>query len=110
MIMNPRRRGRRLVLRRISRALYQRSEQQLIRVLRVGLVGFEGGEEVVDAENEAIVYYALVLEGGDLVTPPVALLVDLGLFGADKGFLVDVGVDFDVRVVADFERVLGSVE
>ena len=36
----------------------------------------------------------------------VALVVDLGLFGADKGFLVDVRVDFDVRVVGELEGVL----
>jgi hypothetical protein len=37
-----------------------------------------------------------------------SLLVDLVLLGADEGAFVDVGVDFDVGVVAQLERVLGS--
>jgi hypothetical protein len=31
----------------------------------------------------------------------VAFLVNLGLFGADEGFLVDIGVYFDVAVVGE---------
>lgn len=34
--------------------------------------------------------------------------MDLVLFGSNEGTLIDVGVDFDVRVVAQFERVLAS--
>jgi hypothetical protein len=33
--------------------------------------------------------------------------MDLVLLGADEGAFVDIGVDFDVRVVAELERVLG---
>ena len=36
----------------------------------------------------------------------VPLLVDLVLLGADEGAFVDIGVDFDVRVVAQLERIL----
>jgi hypothetical protein len=32
--------------------------------------------------------------------------MDLGLLGADKGALVDIGMDLDVRVVAELERIL----
>jgi uncharacterized Tic20 family protein len=73
------------------------------------LVRFEGCEETVDALGEAIVNYALVLECLYLVSALVALLVDLGLFGADEGLLVDVGVYFDVAVVGELEGVLGIV-
>ena len=37
-----------------------------------------------------------------------SLLVDLVLLGSDEGALVHVGVDFDVGIVAQLERVLGS--
>lgn len=42
------------------------------------------------------------------MAPLLALLVDLCLFCADEGFLVDVGVDFDVAVVGELESVLGN--
>lgn len=35
-----------------------------------------------------------------------ALLVDLSLLCADEGFLVDVRMDFNVRVVGELQRVL----
>ena len=35
-----------------------------------------------------------------------SLLVDLVLFGADEGAFVDIGVDFDIRVVAQLESIL----
>jgi hypothetical protein len=35
--------------------------------------------------------------------------VDLGLFGADEGLLVDVGVHFDVAVVGELEGVLDMI-
>jgi hypothetical protein len=35
-----------------------------------------------------------------------ALLVDLGLFRPDEGPLVDIGVDLDIRVIAELQRVL----
>ena len=38
-----------------------------------------------------------------------SLLMDLSLFGPDEGFLVDVWVNFDVRVVAEFDSVLALV-
>lgn len=69
-------------------------------------MGFECREQPVDAKHEAIVDYALVLQCLDLVSTSVAFLVDLGLFGADEGALVDVGMDFDVGVVGQLESVL----
>jgi hypothetical protein len=39
------------------------------------------------------------------VLPGQTLLVDLVLFCADEGTLVDVGVDFDVGVVGELEGV-----
>jgi hypothetical protein len=36
----------------------------------------------------------------------LALLVDLVLLRADEGSLVDVGVDFDVGVIAELQRIL----
>jgi hypothetical protein len=43
-----------------------------------------------------------------LVLALESLLVDLVLLGSDEGALVNVGVDFDVGVVAQLERILGS--
>jgi hypothetical protein len=43
-----------------------------------------------------------------LVLALESLLVDLVLLGSDEGALVYVGVYFDVGVVAQLERVLGS--
>jgi hypothetical protein len=72
-------------------------------------VRFEGCEETIDALGEAIVDYALVLECLYLVSALVAFLVDLRLFGADEGLLVDIGVYFDVAVVRELEGVLEMV-
>jgi hypothetical protein len=43
-----------------------------------------------------------------LVLALESLLVDLVLLGPDEGALVYVGVYFDVGIVAQLERVLGS--
>lgn len=61
----------------------------------------KGGEEGGDALEEAIVDDAFVLEDLDVVFALEAFLVDLGLFGADEGAFIDVGMDFDVGVVAE---------
>ena len=60
------------------------------------LVGFQGCEEVVDADHEAIVDDALILESGNLMATMISLLVDLILLGSNEGALVDVGMDFDI--------------
>ena len=52
---------------------------------------------------------ALVLESLYLVSSLVAFLVNLGLFGADEGFLVNVGMDFNIAVVRELEGVLCCV-
>jgi hypothetical protein len=69
-------------------------------------VRFQRGEQAVDALCEAIIDDALVLERFDLVAAMVAFLVYLSLFRADKGFLVDVWVYFDIAVVRKLEVVL----
>lgn len=38
--------------------------------------------------------------------PLLALLVDLVLLGANEGPLVDVGVNFDIRVITELQGVL----
>jgi hypothetical protein len=70
------------------------------------LMRLKGCEETVDALGEAIVDDALVLKSADLMAAVLAFLVDLGLFGADEGFLVDIGVHFDVAIVGELEGVL----
>lgn len=49
---------------------------------------------------------AFVFEDFDVVFTLKAFLVDLVLFGADEGAFIDVGMDFDVGVVAELEIVL----
>lgn len=44
------------------------------------------------------------------MSSPVAFLVDLCLFGANEGLLVDVRVDFDVAIVGELEGVLQSLD
>lgn len=56
--------------------------------------------------HEAIVDDAFVPQRLNLVLAPGAFLVDLGLLCADEGFLVDVGVHFNVGVVAELNGVL----
>lgn len=71
-------------------------------------MGFQSGEEAPNAAEEAIVDDALVLQSDDLVLAELALLVDLILLCADEGSFVDIWVDFDVRVVAQLESILGE--
>jgi len=82
-------------------------EDELVGALRARAVGFQRGQEAVDAGEEAVVDDALVFQRGYLVPALGALLVDLVLFGADEGAFVDVGVDFDVGIIAELEGVLG---
>ena len=98
MLMHAFRRWRRHILTRIPRTLDQALEHQRIDmlVLITPLVRLERRKQAINPEHESIIDYSLIFECLDLVTPAVALVVDLGLFGADEGFLVDVGVHFDV--------------
>lgn len=64
-------------------------------------MGLERREQRIDPLEQALVDDALVLVGLDLVLALESGLVDLVLLGSDEGALVDVGVDFDVRVVAE---------
>lgn len=66
----------------------------------------ERGQQRRNARQEAIVDDSLVLVRLDLELAVLALLVDLALLGADKGPLVDIGVNLNVRVVAELQRVL----
>lgn len=69
---------------------------------------FQGLEQPLDAIEEAIVDDALIFQSRDLVATMVAFLMDLILLRTDEGALVDVWVDFDIRVVAQLEGILGS--
>lgn len=69
-------------------------------------MGPQRGQERRDALHQAIVDDALILERLDLMLPLLTLLVDLVLLGADKGPLVDVGVNFDIRVITELQGVL----
>lgn len=63
-------------------------------------------QERRDARDEGVVDLPLVLELDDLLPAVFALLVNLGLLGADEGSLVDIGVDLDVRIIRELEGVL----
>lgn len=71
-------------------------------------MGLQGCEKGIDAFEKAIVDDALILVGFDFVLALEALLMDLVLLGTDEGTLVDIGVYFDVRVIAELESVLGA--
>ena len=83
-------------------------EGDLARVscLGIGGVGLERGEQRRDALDEGVIDYALVLEGLNVVLALLTLGVNLVLLGSDEGALVDVGVDFDIRIVAELESIL----
>jgi hypothetical protein len=70
----------------------------------------EGCQEAADPFDQSIVDFALVLERLDLVLALLTLGVDLVLLRTNEGALVDVGVDFDIRVIAELESVLYSGE
>lgn len=90
--------------------LHDGSEGDLARVAYLVLdivgVGFQCVEQRGDALDQGVVDLSLVLEDDDLLLAVLTLLVDLGLFRADEGALVYVGVDFDVGVIAKLESVL----
>lgn len=56
--------------------------------------------------QEPIINDSLILVRFDFVLALESLLVDLGLLGSNEGSLVDIRVDFDVRVVAQLESIL----
>lgn len=70
------------------------------------LVSVESSKQLVDTVNQAIVDDLLVLQSLDLVFAIDTLLMNLVLLRADEGTLVDVWVDFDVRVVGQLKGVL----
>lgn len=63
------------------------------------LVRFEGLQQTIDAGQQAIVDDLFVFEGLNVVFPVDSLLVNLVLFCADEGTLVDVGMNLDIGVV-----------
>lgn len=71
-------------------------------------MGAQGGEKGRDAFEKAIVDDALVFEGFDVLFALEAFLVNLVLFGTDKGAFIDVRVDLDIGVIAELEVVLGD--
>jgi hypothetical protein len=66
----------------------------------------QGSDKGIDPFKKSIVNDPLVLVGFDFILPFKALLMDLILLCSDEGALVDVGVDFNVRVVTQLECVL----
>lgn len=69
-------------------------------------MALEGVQQGRYALHEAIVDQALVLVDLDVELALLALLVNLILLGPDEGLFVDIGVDFDVGVIAELKRVL----
>jgi len=69
-------------------------------------MGLEGGDQVRDALDEGVVDDSLVLVRLDLGLALLSLLVDLLLLCADKRLFVDIGVDFNVGVITELQRVL----
>lgn len=68
----------------------------------------ECGNQLGDTLQEAIMQNLLIFQSFNTNASLLSLLVDLVLLRSDKRSLVDVGVNFDVRVVAQLERVLGT--
>jgi hypothetical protein len=67
---------------------------------------FECSEETIDPFEETIIDYSLVFICVYLVLSLESLLVNLVLFGTYEGAFVNVWVNFNVRVVAQFESIL----
>ena len=65
-------------------------------------------EESINALEEPLVDDSLVLVCLDLVLALESLLMDLILFSSNERAFVNVGVDFDVGIVAQLESILFS--
>ena len=61
----------------------------------------EDVEEVIDASEKTIIDDALVFQSFDLVLSLSTLLMDLVLLRSNERFLVDIGMDFNIRVIAE---------
>jgi len=59
-------------------------------------MGPQGSKESIDPLEQAIINDPLIFIGVDFVLALESLLVDLILLCTDKGFLVDIWVDFDI--------------
>ena len=69
-------------------------------------MGLERRDQVRDALDEGIVDDSLVLVRLDLGLALLALLVNLLLLRPDEGLFVDIGVNFNIGVIAELQRVL----
>ena len=69
-------------------------------------MGLQRRDQVRDALDEGIVDDSLVLVRLDLGLAPLTLLVNLLLLRPDEGLFVDIGVNFDVGIIAELQRVL----
>lgn len=69
-------------------------------------MGFKRRQQGRDALDQAIVNDSFVFERCDVLFSLLSFLVDLGLLRPDKRSLVNIGMDFDIRIVAKFQRVL----
>ncbi len=66
----------------------------------------ESREEAIDAFEETVVDDSLVFIRLDFILALISLLMNLVLLGSNEGPFVDIGMDLDIRVVAQLERVL----
>jgi len=76
-------------------------EDELVWVLRAGSVRLQRIDQCVDASEKTVVDDAVILERLDLDFAVSPFLVYLVLLCADEGALVDIGVYFDVGIIAE---------
>lgn len=88
-----------LVLGGVAGELHNILEDEFVRGGGGVFVLLERFKKLVDARKQAVVDNALILQGLNLVAALLSLLVDLSLLGSDERTLVDIGMNFDVRVI-----------
>lgn len=98
-------RWRGLIFGGVAGELHDGLEDELIGRGRRIFMLLEGFEKLVDAGEQSVIDYALIFQGLDLVAALLSLLMDLSLLGSNERTFVDVGVDLDVRVIGQFQRI-----
>lgn len=71
-------------------------------------MSLEGGKKGRNSLDQGIVDDSFVLQGLDLELPLLSFRMNLVLLGADEGPLVDIGMNLNIGVVAEFQGVLNS--
>jgi len=72
-------------------------------------VALQRRKEAIDTFEQTIVNDTLVFQCRDLVSATSSLLMDLRLLGSNEGFLIDVWVNFNVRIVTELDSILETV-